>query len=80
MLQVDGYGGYKVLAHRGEVRLAFCWSHVRRLRDKLALVSQKSKFAEAIRYAEWTSKASATCSGSSTTQRRSPSMKQRRRI
>jgi len=108
VLQVDGYGGYKVLAERGEVRLAFCWSHVRRrfyelaqagpapiaseaiarigalykvegeirgrspderrtvrqarsrslveafepwLREKLALVSQKSKLAEAIRYA-----------------------------
>jgi transposase len=108
VLQVDGYGGYKVLADRGEVRLAFCWSHVRRrfyelaqagpapiasealaritalykveseirgrsseerravrqarsrplvqafepwLREKLALVSQKSKLAEAIRYA-----------------------------
>jgi hypothetical protein len=108
VLQVDGYGGYKMLADRGEVRLAFCWSHVRRrfyelaqagpapiaaealariaalyrieseirgrspeerrtvrqarsrllvdalepwLREKLALVSQKSKLAEAIRYA-----------------------------
>jgi transposase len=108
VLQVDGYGGYKVLADGGEVRLAFCWSHVRRrfyelaqagpapiasetlariaalykieseirgrapeerrlarqarsrplvdafepwLREKLALVSQKSKLAEAIRYA-----------------------------
>src|SRR6195256_2325960 len=30
VLQVDGYGGYKVLAARGEVHLAFCWSHVRR--------------------------------------------------
>lgn len=29
-LQVDGYEGYKALAKRGEVRLAFCWSHVRR--------------------------------------------------
>ena len=28
ILQVDGYGGYKVLAERGEVRLALCWSHV----------------------------------------------------
>jgi transposase len=108
VLQVDGYGGYRVLAERGEVRLAFCWSHVRRrfyelasagpapiasevlariavlyrieaeirgrdaeerravrqersrpviemlepwLREKLALVSQKSTLAEAIRYA-----------------------------
>jgi transposase len=26
-LQVDGYAGYKALAEKGEVRLAFCWSH-----------------------------------------------------
>ena len=108
VLQVDGYGGYKVLAEKGEVRLAFCWSHVRRrfyelaqagpapiasealtriaafyrieaeiqgrsaeerravrqdrsrplveafepwLREKLSLISQKTKLAEAIRYA-----------------------------
>src|SRR3954451_10969082 len=30
VLQVDGYAGYKVLAERGDVRLAFCWAHVRR--------------------------------------------------
>lgn len=30
ILQVDGYGGYKVLAKQSDVRLAFCWSHVRR--------------------------------------------------
>jgi transposase len=30
ILQVDGYVGYKALAEKGEVRLAFCWSHVRR--------------------------------------------------
>ena len=108
VLQVDGYGGYRVLAARGDIELAFCWSHVRRrfyelaaagpapiasealeriaglyavengirgrsaeerravrqersrliiddlepwLRTKLALISQKSKLAEAIRYA-----------------------------
>src|ERR1700693_3852715 len=107
ILQVDGYGAYKVLAGRGEVRLAFCWSHVRRpfyelaqsgpapiasevltriaalyrieadirgrsaderrairqersrpivevlqpwLREKLSMISQKTKLAEAIRY------------------------------
>jgi transposase len=107
VLQVDGYGGYKPLAARGEVRLAFCWSHARRpfyeltqsgpapiasealariaalyrieseirgksaeerhtlrqersrplveafepwLRAKLALISQKTKLADAIRY------------------------------
>jgi len=108
VLQVDGYGGYRVLADRGGVTLAFCWSHVRRrfyelaaagaapiasealeriaglyrieseirgrnaderravrreqsgpiiaaleswLREKLGLISQKTKLAEAIRYA-----------------------------
>jgi transposase len=108
VLQVDGYAGYRALAKRGDVQLAFCWSHVRRpffelvaggpapiasealerigrlyaiekdirgrnaearravrqeksrpivddlepwLRAKLALISQKSKLAEAIRYA-----------------------------
>jgi transposase len=108
ILQVDGYGGYRVLAERGDVELAFCWAHVRRrfyelaaagpapiasealeriaalyaieaeirgrspdergvirqdksrpiiealelwLRGKLALISQKTKLAEAIRYA-----------------------------
>ena len=30
ILQVDGYGGYKVLARQSNVQLAFCWSHVRR--------------------------------------------------
>src|SRR5271156_4382612 len=108
ILQVDGYGGYRVLAERGDVQLAFCWAHVRRrfyelaaagpapiasealeriaglyaiegdirgrhadercavrqaksrsildafetwLREKLALISQKTNLAEAIRYA-----------------------------
>ncbi len=108
VLQVDGYAGYRVLAERHGVKLAFCWAHVRRefidlaakgaspiaaevltriaalyriegeivglsaearrlareersrpllitlerfLRDKLALISQKSTLAVAIRYA-----------------------------
>lgn len=108
ILQVDGYAGYRKLAERGDIQLAFCWSHMRRnfyelatpgpapiasealeriaefyaiekdirgrsaeerhlirqqksqplakafeqwLRAKLALISQKGKLAEAIRYA-----------------------------
>ena len=108
VVQVDGAAGYRALAQRNSVRLAFCWSHVRRrfyelaaagptpiaaqalerigelyavekdirgrnpdarraarqeksrpivnalepwLREKLALISQKTKLAEAIRYA-----------------------------
>jgi transposase len=30
VLQVDGYGGYRRLAQKNAVSLAFCWSHVRR--------------------------------------------------
>jgi hypothetical protein len=30
ILQVDGYAGYRALAERGHVQLAFCWAHVRR--------------------------------------------------
>jgi transposase len=30
ILQVDGYAGYGKLAGRGDVQLAFCWSHMRR--------------------------------------------------
>jgi transposase len=108
VLQVDGYGGYRALAEKGAVSLAFCWAHVRRpfyelaasgpapiasevltriaklyeveknirgksaderrtvrqekskpildelepwLRAKLKLISQKTKLADAIRYA-----------------------------
>jgi len=108
VVQVDGYAGYRALALKNTVSLAFCWSHVRRrfyelaaagpapiasealerigalyaiesdirgqnpddrrtarqeksrpildalepwLREKLALISQKTRLAEAIRYA-----------------------------
>jgi hypothetical protein len=27
ILQVDGYGGHRSLAERGDVQLAFCWAH-----------------------------------------------------
>ena len=30
VLQVDGYAGYRALAERATLALAFCWSHVRR--------------------------------------------------
>jgi transposase len=36
VLQVDGYGGYRVLAQRNAVTLAFCWAHVRRRFFELA--------------------------------------------
>jgi len=37
VLQVDGYGGYRPLAEQGQVRLAFCWAHVRRKFYELAV-------------------------------------------
>ena len=30
VLQVDGYAGYRALANKGDVTLAFCWAHLRR--------------------------------------------------
>lgn len=36
VLQVDGYAGYRALLEGGDVRLAFCWSHVRRSFYELA--------------------------------------------
>ena len=48
VLQVDGYGGYKVLADRGEVRLAFCWSHVRRRFYELAQAGAAPIASEAL--------------------------------
>jgi len=36
ILQVDGYAGYRALAKRNDVQLAFCWSHVRRRFYELA--------------------------------------------
>ncbi len=36
VLQVDGYAGYRPLADTGGVRLAFCWTHVRRRYYELA--------------------------------------------
>ncbi len=36
ILQVDGYSGYRPLAARNSVSLAFCWSHVRRRFYELA--------------------------------------------
>ena len=37
VLQVDGYAGYRALAEKGDVSLAFCWSHVRRRFYELAV-------------------------------------------
>jgi len=45
---IDGYGGYRVLAERGEVQLAFCWSHVRRRFYELAATGPAPIASEAL--------------------------------
>ena len=37
VLQVDGYAGYRPLAEKGDIKLAFCWAHVRRQFYELAV-------------------------------------------
>jgi transposase len=49
ILQVDGYGAYRVLAERGDVQLAFCWSHVRRRFYELAASARRRLPARRIR-------------------------------
>ena len=48
ILQVDGYGGYRVLAEQGDVQLAFCWCHVRRTFYELAAAGPAPIASEAL--------------------------------
>src|SRR3984957_7104160 len=48
ILQVDGYAGYRKLADRGDVSLAFCWSHVRRGFYELAVSGPAPIASEAL--------------------------------
>lgn len=50
ILQVDGYAGYRKLADRGDVRLAFCWSHVRRGFYELATPGPSPIASEALEH------------------------------
>ncbi len=70
VLQVDGYAGYRPLAEKGDVRLAFCWAHVRRRLYELAAAGPAPIASEALGrvaslYAAWrpTSAARPTMSG-----------------
>jgi len=49
ILQVDGYGGYRVLADKSGVTLAFCWAHVRRRFYELAAAGPSPIASEALR-------------------------------
>ncbi|MFI5023056.1 MAG: IS66 family transposase [Alphaproteobacteria bacterium] len=48
VLQVDGYAGYRALAETGQVRLAFCWSHVRRRFYEIAAAGHAPIASEAL--------------------------------
>src|SRR3954454_1442261 len=50
VLQVDGYAGYRRLAERGDVQLAFCWSHVRRNFYELATPGPSPIASEALEH------------------------------
>ncbi|MGY3333587.1 transposase [Mesorhizobium sp. USDA 4775] len=49
ILQVDGYSGYRPLAAKNTVLLAFCWSHVRRRFYELAAAGPAPIASEALR-------------------------------
>lgn len=50
ILQVDGYAGYGKLAGRGDVQLAFCWSHMRRNFYELATRGPAPIASEALKH------------------------------
>jgi transposase len=49
ILQVDGYAGYRKLAERGDVQLAFCWAHMRRNFYELATPGPAPIASEALK-------------------------------
>ena len=48
VVQVDGYAGYRALAQKNSVSLAFCWAHVRRRFYDLAAAGQAPIAKEAL--------------------------------
>jgi transposase len=46
---VDGYAGYRALAQKGDVSLAFCWAHVRRRFYDRAVAEDSPIAKEALR-------------------------------
>jgi transposase len=48
VLQVDGYAGYRPLAEKGDIRLAFCWAHARRKFYDLAAAGPAPIASEAL--------------------------------
>lgn len=69
ILQVDGYAGYRALAERGDVQLAFCWAHVRRFYE-LAVAGPAPIASEALKRIAELSAVEAECRGRSADERR----------
>jgi transposase len=50
ILQVDGYGGYRTLAEKRGMTLAFCWAHLRRPLYELAAAGPAPITSEMLRH------------------------------
>jgi transposase len=70
ILQVDGYAGYRALAERGDVQLAFCWAHVRRRFYELAVAGSAPIASEALKRIAELYAVEAECRGQSADERR----------
>src|ERR1700757_2666195 len=70
ILQVDGYGGYRALAERGDVQLAFCWAHVRRRFYELAVAGPAPIANEALQRIAELYAVETECQGRSADERR----------
>lgn len=70
ILQVDGYAGYRALAERGDVQLAFCWAHVRRRFYELAAAGPAPIASEALERIAELYAVEAECRGRSAEERR----------
>jgi transposase len=70
ILQVDGYRGYRALAERGNVQLAFCWAHVRRRFYELAVAGPAPIASEALKRIAELYTVEAECRGRNADERR----------
>jgi transposase len=70
ILQVDGYGGYRALAERGDVQLAFCWAHVRRRFYELAVADPAPIASETLKRIAELYTVETECRGRSADERR----------
>lgn len=80
ILQVDGYAGYRALAERGDVQLAFCWAHVRRRFYELAAAGPAPIASEALECIAKLYAVETECRGRSADERRARRLEKSRPI